>query len=135
MRELLRKILTGETLRYLVFGLLTVAVNILSYRLLRLAVGTLAANTAAFFLAVFFAYFTNSLFVFHAPFTWKSFAQFFLMRAGMIIIDDGGMLLLIRWGWDELLAKCVVNALIIVLNYLFSKLFIFRKKEKEGQSG
>lgn len=135
MRELLRKILTGETLRYLAFGFLTVVVNVLSYRLLRLAVGALAANTAAFFLAVFFAYFTNSRFVFRAPFTWKSFTQFFLMRAGTIIIDDGGMLLLIRWGWNELLAKCVVNALIIALNYLFSKLFIFRKKEKEEQTG
>lgn len=135
MRKLLQKFLSGETLRYLFFGILTVMVNVLSYHLLRMAVGKLSANTMAFFLAVLFAYFTNSRFVFCVPLTWKSFAQFFSLRIGMLAIDDGGMLLLTYRGWNELLAKCVVNALIIVLNYLISKLFIFRrgenKKEKE----
>lgn len=131
MGELLRKYLTGETLRYLFFGVLTVAVNVLSYRLLRLAWGTMEANTAAFFIAVLFAYFTNSWFVFRVPLSWKCFGQFFSMRIGTVVIDNGGMFLLIRWGWDELLAKCVVNAVIIALNYLVSKLFIFRKKDEK----
>lgn len=134
MRKLFRKFLTGETLRYGIFGLLTVAVNIASYRLLTPSLGTLAANTAAFLIAVLFAYFTNSRYVFRVPYTWKRFLEFVSMRIGMIFIDDGGMLLLMRWGWNDLLAKIVVNVVIIGLNYLFSKLFIFRKnstKERE----
>lgn len=134
MRDFLRKFLTGETLRYLVFGFLTVAVNVLSYRLLRLLIGTMAANTAAFFIAVLFAYFMNSRCVFCVPCTWKSFGQFFSMRIGTIVIDNGGMLLMLRWGWNELLAKCAVNVVIIILNYLFSKLFIFRKKENKDET-
>ena len=129
MRKLIQDFLSPETLRYLVFGLLTVAVNIAAYRLLEPLWGTLGANTAAFFIAVLFAYFTNSRFVFRAPISWTSFAEFMAMRVGTLAIDDGGMLLLTRWGWNDLLAKLIVNIVIIGINYLFSKLLIFRKKE------
>lgn len=129
MRDFLKKFLTGETLRYLIFGILTVVVNIAAYRLLVPGLGTLVANTAAFFIAVLFAYFTNSKYVFRVPFTWKSFLEFMSMRLGTLVIDDGGMVLLTRWGWNDLLAKCVVNVIIIGLNYLFSKLLIFRKRD------
>lgn len=130
MRKLIREFFSPETLRYLVFGLLTVAVNVLAYRLLAPALGTLWANTAAFFIAVLFAYWTNSRYVFCAPTTWKSFAEFMAMRIGTLAIDDGGMLLLTRWGWNDMLAKIIVNIVIIGINYLFSKLLIFRKKEE-----
>lgn len=128
MRKLISKFLCGETLRYLVFGILTVTVNIASYRVLSLWMDTLPANTLAFFIAVFFAYYTNTRFVFRVEFTKKNFLQFISMRIGTIFLDDGGMLLLLAWGWNDLLAKCVVNVVIIGLNYLFSKLLIFRKK-------
>ena len=120
----------NETFRYLIFGVLTVTVNIASYRLMSLWMDTLPANTIAFFIAVFFAYYTNTRFVFQAPFTKKNFLQFTAMRIGTIFLDDGGMLLLLAWHWNDLLAKCVVNGIIIVLNYLFSKLLIFRKKKE-----
>lgn len=129
MRNLLRGFFTSETLRYLIFGVLTVAVNVGAYRLLEPALGTLGANTVAFFIAVLFAYFTNSRFVFQVPFTWKSFMEFMSMRIGTLAIDDGGMLLLTNWGWNDLVAKCVVNVVIIGINYLFSKLLIFRKRD------
>lgn len=119
-----------ETFRYLIFGVMTVTVNITSYRILSLCLDILPANTMAFFIAVFFAYYTNTRFVFQVPFTKKNFLQFIAMRIGTIFIDDGGLLLLLAWGWNDLLAKCVVNAVIIVLNYLFSKLLIFRKKKE-----
>ena len=130
MRKLIRDFLSPETLRYLVFGLLTVAVNMAAYRLLEPLWGTLWANTAAFFIAVLFAYFTNSLFVFRAPLSWKSFAEFFGMRIGTIVIDDGGMLALTGLGWNGTVSKLIVNVVIIGINYLFSKLLIFRKKEE-----
>lgn len=120
----------GETFRYLVFGLLTVTVNILSYRAMTLFLAPLPANTIAFFIAVFFSYYTNTRFVFRVPFTKKNFLQFMTMRLGTIFLDDGGMLLLLAWNWNDLLAKCFVNGVIIVLNYLFSKLLIFRKKKE-----
>lgn len=130
MRKLISKFLCGDTLRYLIFGVLTVTVNTASYCVLSLLMDTLPANTLAFFIAVFFAYYTNTRFVFRTQFTKKNFLQFMSMRIGTIFLDDGGMFLFLAWGWNDLLAKFVVNVVIIVLNYLFSKLFIFRKREE-----
>ena len=117
-----------ETLRYFICGVSTVAVNIVVYRLLSYVWGTLAANTSAFLVSVFYAYFTNSVFVFRVHLTWKSFREFFGMRIGTILIDNGGMLLLIWVGMHDMIAKCIVNIIIIGINYVFSKLFIFKRK-------
>ena len=51
------------------------------------------------------------------------------MRIGTLIIDDGGMWLLLQNGVNDLAAKIVVNAVIIVINYLASKLLIFKKTQ------
>lgn len=69
------KPLARETLAYLVFGILTVLVNIAAYKLLKSAMGDIAASTLAFFIAVQFAYWTNSSFVFKAEHTWRNFGQ------------------------------------------------------------
>lgn len=134
MVPMLKKILYlfhGETFRYLVFGILTIIVNIVAYRILSLWMDSLPANTLAFFIAVFFAYYTNTRFVFQVSLTKKNFSQFMMMRIGTLFLDDGGMVLLLFWGWNDLLAKCVINGIVIVLNYLFSKLLIFRTKKEE----
>lgn len=124
-----------ETLAYLIFGVLTVAVNILSYELLSLLFGMLAANTLAFFIAVFFAYWTNSTFVFRVQHTWKNFLQFMGMRIGTLLIDNGGMYLLIHLAVNDFFAKCIVNVIIIVINYVASKWIIFRKKDRREDVG
>lgn len=121
-----------ETLNYLIFGVLTVAVNILSYELLSIVLGMLTANTLAFFIAVFFAYWTNSTFVFHVQRTWKNFLQFMGMRIGTLLIDNGGMYSLMLLAVNDFSAKCVVNGIIIVINYVASKWIIFRKKDRKG---
>ncbi len=121
----------SETFRYLVFGALTVLVNVAAFKLLDLICDSILANTLAFFIAVLFAYWTNSTFVFHAPHTWKNFLEFMGMRIGTLLIDDGGMFLLLQWGCNDLVAKCVVNVFIIVINYIASKLLIFRKEKGE----
>lgn len=125
MRKLCTKY--GEILLYLFFGSLAFVINIASYQLLSLVWDSIPANTAAFFLTMLFAYWTNSTFVFRIPHTWKNFSQFVGMRVGTLVIDDGGMYLLLFLGWNDLLAKCVVNVVITVINYLASKLVIFRK--------
>ena len=50
------------------------------------------------------------------------------MRIGTLVIDNGGMVLMVTWGINDMVAKCVVNVIIIGINYIFSKLFIFKKK-------
>jgi putative flippase GtrA len=135
MIELIGSILKKhrETVAYLICGALTVAVNTALYLGLALVLHDMVANTIAFFLAVLFAYFTNSLFVFGHKLSWLTLVRFFGMRIGTILIDDGGMWLLLLINCDKLLAKCLVNIVIIVLNYLFSKFYIFRNKEQGGE--
>lgn len=120
-----------ETLSYLVCGFFSVVINILSYELLSIIFSMLIANTLAFFIAVFFAYWTNSTFVFRVQHTWKNFLQFMGMRIGTLLIDNGGMYLLTLLAINDLFAKCAVNATIIVINYVASKWIIFRKKDKK----
>jgi putative flippase GtrA len=121
-----------ETLAYLVCGALTVAVNTALYLGLALVLHDMIANTIAFFASVLFAYFTNSIFVFGHKISWLTLGQFFGMRIGTILVDDGGMWLLLLIDCDKLIAKCIVNVVIIVLNYLFSKFYIFKKKEQRS---
>ena len=128
MGKLIKHEMFWETFRYLVCGVSTVLVNIISYELLSLRWGTLLSNTLPFFIAGFYAYWTNSMFVFRVPCTLKSFWEFIVMRVGTLLIDNGGMVFMVAWGIDDLVAKCVVNVIIIGINYIFSKLFIFKKK-------
>lgn len=115
-----------ETIAYLFFGVLTVLVNILTYKMLKFFMGDMLANTLAFFIAVLFAYWTNSTYVFKAAHTWHNFSQFILMRIATLFIDDGGMYLLLLWQFNDVLAKIIVNFIVIVINYLMSKLIVFR---------
>lgn len=116
-----------ELIRYGFWGVMTVIVNTLLYLGFAQMTGDLLANTIAFFLAVQFAYMTNTKFVFQEKFTKKNFVQFWGMRIGTIFIDNGGMWLLLSVGINNLLSKCVVNAVVIVLNYVFSKFIIYKK--------
>jgi putative flippase GtrA len=122
-----------ETISYLICGALTVAVNTALYLGFALIVHDMIANTIAFFLAVLFAYFTNSLLVFKHKLSWLTLGQFFGMRIGTILIDDGGMWLLLSLGCSGLIAKCVVNVVIIVINYLISKFYIFKSNEQRSE--
>ena len=117
-----------ELIRYGFWGVMTVIVNTAVYMGFSFfGMDDLWANTVAFFVAVQFAYITNTHFVFRQPFTRKNFLQFWGMRIGTILIDNGGMWLLLSLDWNNLLAKCVVNAVVIILNYVFSKFIIFKK--------
>jgi putative flippase GtrA len=120
-----------ETIAYLFFGGLTVFFNVVVYyALLSLIRHDMAANSIAYVLSVLFAYWTNSTFVFRQGIGWETFAKFFGMRIGSILIDDGGLWLLLRLGCPRLAAKLAAAIVVIVLNYIFSKFFIFKGKEK-----
>jgi len=121
-----------ELIAYLFFGFCTVVINTLTYYLLSLKMDELIANTIAFFVAVMFAYIVNTKFVFRNTFTKANFTKFWAMRIGTLLIDNGGMFILILIGLNDLIAKCFVNVVIIVLNYIFSK-FIIYKKEGDKQ--
>ncbi len=119
----------AELILYGFFGILTVLVNTVTFSVLSLLFSNeIIANTIAFFIAVQFAYFTNTKFVFKEAFTKQNFLQFWGMRIGTLVIDNGGLWLLLKCNINTLLAKILVNIIIILLNYILSKFVIFKKK-------
>lgn len=65
---------------------------------------------------------------FAPPVLGKTFRSLWVIRIGTLVIDNGGMYLLLALDVNGLAAKCIVNAVIIIINYVVSKLIIFRGK-------
>lgn len=135
-----------EALLYLFFGGVTTLVNIAAFALFsRLGLSTGAANAIAWVIAVLVAYATNRRWVFESrsagAVALREFAAFVACRLGTGVMDEIIMILGVdrlgpllvspdRQSLWALGVKVFSNILVIVLNYVFSKLFIFRKKEK-----
>ncbi len=123
-----------EVLLYLLFGGLTTIVNILTFYIFRkLNVELYISNIIAWIISVLFAFITNKLFVFESKNKTKKenikeITSFFGFRLLSLVFDMGSMFLLINiLKINDLLSKIFANILVIILNYIFSKLFIFKK--------
>ncbi len=119
---------------YAVFGVLTTLVNMVSYYLcFRVAdIPNVASTVIAWVLAVLFAFITNKLWVFDS----RSFSvkvlrheipAFYGARLVTGILDVGIMYLAVdQLHLNPTLWKLVSNVLVIVINYIASRFFIFR---------
>ncbi|WP_099974033.1 GtrA family protein [Lactobacillus terrae] len=127
-----------DAIPYVVFGVLTTLLNIVLFGFLDKSLGWnyQIANVVAYFASVLFAYITNKLWVFksHAPsFTelLREIFLFFLFRAGSWVFDQGTMTIGISLlHANAMITKVFANVIVIALNYIFSKFFIFRTKKK-----
>ena len=124
-----------DVLAYLFFGVLTTAVNYLvylpCYNMLQLSAS--ASNVIAWVFAVVFAYLTNKPFVFKShdwsaktiipefgKFVGSRFVSGALETAMIFVTVD-----LLRW--DGNLMKVITSVLVVILNYIASKLLVFKK--------
>ena len=95
------------------------------------------SNIIAWIIAVIFAFITNKLIVFGSKnmdkkVVMKETCGFFIARVISLGIDMGIIHLMIDFmKINELISKVVANIVVIIVNYIFSKMFIF-KKEKKG---
>lgn len=125
-----------DMIPYLIFGVLTTLVNIAAYWLLAhpLGLSTVPSTVIAWVLAVLFAYVTNRKWVFHSEAKTrneiiKEGVSFYLCRLGTGVLDWLGMYVMVDvLHWNDLIVKIAVNIVVIVLNYVASKLIVFRKK-------
>lgn len=135
MRKIIGKLYTSSVVRYVFFGGCTTLVNLASFYLLRRAgVGINLANLVSIVLAVLFAYVVNARFVFQArPETVReelqAFVKFVGARALTMLVELGGVWLLVEQiKLDDMLGKFLTQFVVLVLNYVFSKFFVFAKK-------
>lgn len=130
-----------EGILYIVFGCLTTLVNLLCYSFFVeiLSTGITVGNIIACIVSVIFAFITNKIFVFESKSfalntIFKEFYKFVAARAVTGIIDIFGPLLLVAiglnqtlFGVDGFLAKIISTIIVVILNYLLSKLVVFKK--------
>ena len=147
----IKKILNRETVLYIIFGVATTAVNYvvfyLLYNVLWNQSRSLAANAAAFVAAVIFAFVVNKLFVFESK-SWsmntlkREIPSFLAARIGSFGIEEAGLFLcekVLKLGgviaitlggvaldWITVV-KVALAFVVVALNYVFCKLFIFKK--------
>ena len=133
LRRLLQKY--RELLLYLIFGVLTTAVNYLAWWVLAPFFETSTVPVAAaWILSVLFAYLTNRKFVFDSRVTGGralllEMGSFFAARALSGVLDLCFMWIFADWlGFDSRIVKLLSNVFVVIFNYVASKLVIFRKK-------
>ncbi len=127
-----------EIINYLLFGGLSTIVNFLSYFIFArlLGIEEVISSILSWFCAVLFAYITNKLFVFESKTeTKKAFfiemTTFFLSRIlSGILCDVGTFALMVKvLNINDIFSKIITQIMVIIVNYLFSKLIIFKKKK------
>lgn len=144
-----------EAIAYIFWGAMTTTVSWMSYSLfafllkqypsafrildMEFSMVVFAANILSWICAVSFAFVTNKMWVFHSR-CWKGavvlpeLGKFVAARLATGIIEIAGVPLLVSCGLNQTVfgiegvaAKVAVSALVLVLNYVFSKLLIFRQ--------
>lgn len=144
LMEIIRKVISKEVVSYLFFGVMTTVVNFIAFGLCEGKMHYLVANAVAWVAAVVFAFVTNKLFVFESK-SWKpnvlfkeaaSFTGARLLTLGIEEIGMWGLIDLLHldkafnlpFASGEMVVKIIISIVVVVLNYFFSKLIIFKKK-------
>lgn len=123
-----------EIVTYLIFGILGFLISTVSYAICRkLGLDIAVSNVVSWILAVVFMFATNKKIVFQSKNKKKNedireFILFIVARVFTLFLETGVILLLIDvMHSSDLIAKCIGQVVVIVSNYILSKIFIFRK--------
>lgn len=127
-----------EIINYLVIGGLTTLLSLGTYYGLVLtildpkkALQLQAANIISWIIAVAFSYFANRWFVFYSrnKNIVKEVALFYLARLATLFVDMAIMFFTVTcFKMNDKIMKLIVQVIVIVLNYLFSKFLVFSNK-------
>lgn len=129
-----------EIINYLIVGVLTTVVSIVTYFIFSLILDIennilfILANVLSWICAVVFAYITNKKFVFNTTTSSKKeelkvFSMFVSSRISTLLIELAFMFITVKVILiNDKIAKVIAQFIVIVLNYLLSKLFVFKKK-------
>lgn len=129
-----------EMILYIVFGGLTTLVNFIVFFSLDIfEINYLLRNAIAIIISIIFAYITNKIYVFITESnSIKSivieFLKFIGCRGFSALCDMFCMYIIISlMHLGEIFAKIATGIIVIILNYVFSKYFIFKKETVRGE--
>lgn len=137
----IKKIIIGlyrnDVVRYVFFGGCTTLVNLVSFYVLRKAgLQLTVANVISIVAAILFAYVVNSKYVFQDKCDSlkthiQPFCKFIGARLVTMIIEVGGVWLLVSvMGMGDMIGKFLTQFIVLILNYIFSKFFVFTTGKK-----
>lgn len=151
VKEFLKSEQFKELIKYLFFGVLTTIVSLLSFKIFDSVLGQklyLVSNIFSWILAVAFAFITNKIWVFRSKSVKKSVIfrelfSFVTARILSLLIEEGGLWLLVdilNLGKMQpfkvlsfsingnFIAKLIMQIVVVILNYVFSKFIIFKNR-------
>lgn len=139
-----------EIILYIVFGMLTTVVSFISYavctkfiNLQNEIAGIAVSNVISWICAVLFAFATNKIWVFESKSgdvktVFSELWKFIASRLLTGVLEWFGVPLLVYLGLNQtvfgvegMLSKLTVSVLVVILNYVFSKIFVFKKNNLE----
>ena len=139
MKEKIRKLFLRyyDLIMYLVFGVMTTAVNYLVYLpcFNMLGLSASVSNMISWVVSVAFAFLTNKPFVFRshdwsAKVVWPELVKFVGCRVGSGVMETVILFLTVdTLRWNGNIWKLVTSVLVVVVNYVGSKLLVFRKSK------
>ena len=137
IKNIIKKFMTKEVILYIVFGVFTTIVNVLTfYVLTKFAnLNENISNVIAIILAVVFAYITNRKLVFNSNASTFSeiiieIFKFFSARFFTMLVEFFGFMLLFDViHIPNMISKITVTILVIILNFFFSKFFAFKNNK------
>lgn len=127
-----------ELINYLFFGGCTAIVNFVSYYIPAriLGIEEIISNIIAWIFSVLFAYITNKIFVFESKIhkkgeLFKEMFSFIFARLFTGLLCDVGLFAFMIKGLkiNDLISKITTQVIVVILNYLSSKLIIFKKND------
>ncbi len=121
-----------EIINYLIFGGLTTLISIITYALFAklFHIDYLISNVLSWIISVLFAYITNKIFVFESKSkkNIKEITSFFFFRVVSLIMEMVILYIFVDMlHIDDLVTKIIAQIIVIVANYIFSKVFVFKK--------
>ena len=139
IKKICDKVMNREVISYLIFGVLTTLVNWVVYAaMVKVHIDYRIATAAAWAVSVLFAFIVNKIFVFQSynmrpAFVMKEITSFVACRAVSGVMEMVFMIVMVSWiHMDEYISKIAVSVIVVIVNYVFSKLFIFRKSEEKS---
>ena len=126
-----------EIISYMFFGVLSTAVNLVIFFAVNSFAPGIVANVPAWVGAVAFSFATNKAFVFEdggwdKKTLWPQIRDFTAARLFSLLLEEGIFLVFVELAhFSEPWVKLAGQVVVVIANYLTSKLIVFRKKEKK----
>ena len=131
IKKIWDKVMNREVISYLIFGVLTTLVNWVVYAaMVKVHIDYRIATAVAWAVSVLFAFIVNKIFVFQS---YNMRPAFVMKEITSGVMEMVFMIVMVSWiHMDEYISKIAVSVIVVIVNYVFSKLFIFRKSEEKS---